>query len=354
MCQIFSFSFGFAIKSVISRTFILSLMNVFSDEFFFFSFCAFFFSSFFFSNQNTLDAWKREEFFSCRSSNWFVNLLRWNVEILRKNKFTLIFNEDQHQWNNWFSSNDSHDKLLSSELKWRERKVDCSIQIWYSLTEKMREREKNDSLDWCQSSFLINASLFSFFNTNNSWWTCFHSTNTIIRNSVESFFFLCHFIFNKLIEKRFFFVFQGHGGINQLGGIFVNGRPLPDLVRQSIVDLAKQGVRPCDISRQVSQKNQVELYSMSSKRYHPLFSLLQERSRTFSYSFQLAFRLEMSSNVRQVKIDQNNWSATKDHPGRDVKFLSSEKRNVGLSRNLMFDFELRFQMINLTRKNDEN
>ncbi|CAF1125319.1 unnamed protein product, partial [Rotaria sp. Silwood1] len=42
-----------------------------------------------------------------------------------------------------------------------------------------------------------------------------------------------------------------HGGINQLGGVFVNGRPLPDLVRQSIVDLAKQGVRPCDISRQL-------------------------------------------------------------------------------------------------------
>jgi hypothetical protein len=45
--------------------------------------------------------------------------------------------------------------------------------------------------------------------------------------------------------------FIGHGGINQLGGVFVNGRPLPDFVRQSIVDLAKQGVRPCDISRQL-------------------------------------------------------------------------------------------------------
>ncbi|KAB0404078.1 hypothetical protein E2I00_000293, partial [Balaenoptera physalus] len=31
----------------------------------------------------------------------------------------------------------------------------------------------------------------------------------------------------------------GHGGVNQLGGVFVNGRPLPD------------GVRPCDISRQL-------------------------------------------------------------------------------------------------------
>lgn len=44
---------------------------------------------------------------------------------------------------------------------------------------------------------------------------------------------------------------ESHGGINQLGGVFVNGRPLPDLVRQRIVEMAHQGVRPCDISRQL-------------------------------------------------------------------------------------------------------
>ncbi|XP_071529030.1 uncharacterized protein [Panulirus ornatus] len=44
---------------------------------------------------------------------------------------------------------------------------------------------------------------------------------------------------------------KGHGGVNQLGGMFVNGRPLPDMVRQRIVELAHNGVRPCDISRQL-------------------------------------------------------------------------------------------------------
>jgi hypothetical protein len=49
----------------------------------------------------------------------------------------------------------------------------------------------------------------------------------------------------------FLYVFSGHGGVNQLGGVFVNGRPLPDVVRQRIVELAHTGVRPCDISRQL-------------------------------------------------------------------------------------------------------
>ncbi|RNA37634.1 Paired box pox-neuro [Brachionus plicatilis] len=40
-------------------------------------------------------------------------------------------------------------------------------------------------------------------------------------------------------------------GVNQLGGVFVNGRPLPDHVRRQIVEMALTGVRPCDISRRL-------------------------------------------------------------------------------------------------------
>lgn len=44
---------------------------------------------------------------------------------------------------------------------------------------------------------------------------------------------------------------QPYGEQNQLGGYFVNGRPLPNMTRGRIIEMAKLGVRPCDISRQL-------------------------------------------------------------------------------------------------------
>ncbi|KJH41895.1 paired box' domain protein [Dictyocaulus viviparus] len=69
--------------------------------------------------------------------------------------------------------------------------------------------------------------------------------NIMTRNELKSFSNDNQYGFLKI----FMILNAGHTGVNQLGGVFVNGRPLPDTTRQKIVELAHGGARPCDISR---------------------------------------------------------------------------------------------------------
>jgi len=64
----------------------------------------------------------------------------------------------------------------------------------------------------------------------------------------KKFFFILIQLMNLIfIDKNRFC----SSSMNQLGGEFINGRPLPTDTRERIVALAENGVRPCEISRQV-------------------------------------------------------------------------------------------------------
>ncbi|XP_069763804.1 paired box protein Pax-6-like, partial [Narcine bancroftii] len=47
----------------------------------------------------------------------------------------------------------------------------------------------------------------------------------------------------------------GAGCVNQLGGYFVNGRPLPTCKRERIIEMATRGIKACDISKILQVSN---------------------------------------------------------------------------------------------------
>lgn len=55
-------------------------------------------------------------------------------------------------------------------------------------------------------------------------------------------------LIDQMIVPR---LFSGRKAVNQLGGTYANGRPLPTMLRQKIVEMAMRGVKPCRISKEL-------------------------------------------------------------------------------------------------------
>ena len=67
------------------------------------------------------------------------------------------------------------------------------------------------------------------------------------KNQIQQFAIAHNFLYMYI----YIFLFLGQERVNQLGGVFVNGKPLPKALRIRIIQLARLGVRASDISRQL-------------------------------------------------------------------------------------------------------
>lgn len=96
----------------------------------------------------------------------------------------------------------------------------------------------------------------------------------------------------------YFSLFIGQGRVNQLGGVFINGRPLPNHIRLKIVEMAAAGIRPCVISRQLRVSH--GCVSKILNRYQETGSI---RPGVIGGSKPRVATAEVESRIEQLKRD---------------------------------------------------
>ncbi|KAJ3645457.1 hypothetical protein Zmor_023111 [Zophobas morio] len=91
----------------------------------------------------------------------------------------------------------------------------------------------------------------------------------------------------------------GQGRVNQLGGVFINGRPLPNHLRLKIVEMAAAGIRPCVISRQLRVSH--GCVSKILNRYQETGSI---RPGVIGGSKPRVATLEVEARIEQLKKEE--------------------------------------------------